>query len=157
MIAGWELNYYFYIPRLFYADHGAITSLTMILAYSSSSLREGEGSHRTTKAKDKVRNSTRILSAHSRRNHGKRRTLNRDCAATWTWAESWYELLNPINSFAWDESWRAVAYTPMTLFEHAEQPEDGLDVFGSGIPRRRNSMTISNLLVVVISCRNIAL
>ena len=76
MIAGWELNYYFYIPRLFYADHGAITSLTMILAYSSSSLREGEGSHRTTKAKDKVRNSTRILSAHSRRNHGKRRTLN---------------------------------------------------------------------------------
>jgi len=52
-----------------------------------------------------------------------------------TWAETSYEVFNPVNSFAWDGSWSAVAYIPMTLFEHAEQ--DGLDEFGSGIPSGR--------------------
>ena len=49
-----------------------------------------------------------------------------------TWAEAAYELFNPVNSFAWDGSWRAEEYIPMMLFEHAEQ--DGMAELGTGIP-----------------------
>jgi len=52
-----------------------------------------------------------------------------------TWAETSYELFNPVNSFPWDEDCSAVAYIPMMFLEQGEQ--DGLDEFGNGIPSGR--------------------
>jgi len=56
---------------------------------------------------------------------------------SWTasWAEVWYTDFSGISSAAWARSWRAVAYIPMMLFEHAEH--EGVDVFGSAKPRGR--------------------
>lgn len=54
---------------------------------------------------------------------------------SWTasWAETVYAVFSPVNKAAWGRFWRAAAYIPMILFEHAEH--EGVDVAGSGIPR----------------------